>query len=138
MILDTVVALGLKVLDKVIPDPAAKAEAQYKLLQLQQQGSLAELEADTRLALAQAEINRAEAGNPSLLVSGWRPGAGWIAVAGLGYEYLLHPLLAWLSPLAGLPAPPSIETADLLLLLGGMLGLGTLRTAEKIQGVAAK
>ena len=131
-------SVGLKILDKVLPDPAAKAEAQYKLLQMQQSGSLEELKAETQLALAQAEINRAEAQNQSLFVSGWRPGAGWLAVAGFGYAILLRPLLAWLSPLLGLTAPPEVDIGDSLTLLFGMLGLGTLRTAEKIQGVAAK
>ena len=131
-----IIEAGLKILDKVLPDPAAKAEAQYRLLQLQQSGELAELEANVKLALGQQAVNAAEAQNPNLFVSGWRPSAGWIASAGLGYEFLGHPLLAWLSPLANLPAPPSIETGDLLTLLFGMLGLGTLRTVEKLQGKA--
>ena len=37
-------SIGEKVLDKVIPDPAAKAEAQAKLMEMAQKGQLAELE----------------------------------------------------------------------------------------------
>ena len=44
--IDDIIGVGMKILDKVIPDPAAKAEAQAKLLELQQQGRLAELQAD--------------------------------------------------------------------------------------------
>ena len=44
--IDDIIGVGMKILDKVIPDPAAKAEAQQKLIELQQQGQLAELQAD--------------------------------------------------------------------------------------------
>lgn len=44
--IDDIIGVGMKILDKVIPDPAAKAEAQAKLMELQQQGRLAELQAD--------------------------------------------------------------------------------------------
>jgi hypothetical protein len=131
-----IVEAGLRILEKVIPDPAAKAEAQYKLLQLAQTGELAELEAQTRLALGQIQVNQAEATNPNLFVSGWRPAVGWICAAGLGFQFLGSPLLAWISPLFNLTAPPTIALGDLLTLLVGMLGLGSLRTIEKLQGKA--
>lgn len=131
-----IIEAGLKILDKVLPDPAQRSEAQYRLLQLQAQGGLAELEADVKLAMGQIQTNIAEAGSPGLFVSGWRPGTGWVCLAGLGYQVLLKPLLSWLSPLAGLPIPPGIETSDLLILLTGMLGLGGYRTVEKLQGKA--
>jgi uncharacterized membrane protein (DUF106 family) len=56
---DDIISVGMKILDKVIPDPVAKAEAQAKLLEIQQQGKLAELQADT--AEAQELTKRAEA-----------------------------------------------------------------------------
>jgi hypothetical protein len=43
--LGAILSIGEKVLDKVMPDPNAKAEAQAKLMALAQQGQLAELEA---------------------------------------------------------------------------------------------
>ena len=57
--IDDIISVGMKILDKVIPDPTAKAEAQAKLLELQQQGRLAELQADT--AEAQELTKRQEA-----------------------------------------------------------------------------
>ena len=57
--IDDIINVGMKILDKVIPDPAQKAEAQAKLLELQQQGRLAEIAADT--AEAQELTKRAEA-----------------------------------------------------------------------------
>ena len=57
--IDDIIGVGMKILDKVIPDPEAKAAAQAKLVELQQQGRLAELQADT--AEQQELTKRAEA-----------------------------------------------------------------------------
>ncbi|MEY4402176.1 MAG: hypothetical protein RIR91_211 [Verrucomicrobiota bacterium] len=125
---------GLKVLDKVIPDPKAKAEAQLELLRLQQAGEFKALEADLQLALAQAKINEVEAAAPDLFRGGWRPGAGWVCVLGLGYQFLIQPLAAWGSSVNGWPMPPVLELADLTTLLFGLLGLGSLRSFDKVRG----
>jgi hypothetical protein len=134
-VLDLITGPIFKIIDKLIPDPAAKAAAQLKVLELNQNGDLKELDADLQVALAQAAINKAEADSPGLYKGGWRPGAGWVSVAGLGYTFLLQPLFAWYSGIMGWPAPPVLNVAELLTLLGGMLGLGTLRTVEKHNNV---
>lgn len=70
---------------------------------------------------------------------GWRPGAGWICVTGLGYAFLLRPILPWalkVCGVAGVPDLPAIDVMELLVLLGGMLGLGGLRTKERLAGKA--
>lgn len=123
------------VLDKVLPDATAAADAKLKALELAQRGELAVLDADTRLALAQLEVNKVEAGT-DLFRGGWRPAVGWMCVAGLGYQLVLRPLLPWLVRVAGgeVPDLPSIDTETLMVLLTGMLGLGTLRTFEKVKG----
>lgn len=131
-----IIEAGLKILDKVIPDPTAKADAQYRLLQLQQSGELAALEADTKAALAQADVDKVEAGSSDPFVRRWRPAVGWVCVGGLVWQFLACPLLTWLSSVFGVSPPPAIQTGDLITLLVGMLGLGGLRTAEKIKGVA--
>lgn len=120
--IDDAVAAGLKVLDKFVPDPEAKAKA----------------EADLRDALlsvdvAQAKINEKEAESNSLLVSGWRPAIGWIGAAGLTYQFVLRPFLVGL----GWDNLPSADTS-LMELVFAMLGFGGLRTFEKIKGVASK
>lgn len=135
MITDLVTA-SLKILEKVIPDPAAKAEAQYKLLALSQSGDLAQLEADLKLALAQTETNSLEAQSADPFVRRWRPAVGWVCCLGLVWQFLAGPLLGWISPLAGLPAPPALDLGDLITLLTGLLGLSGLRTWEKLQGKA--
>lgn len=128
--------IGSKILDKVIPDPAQKAEAKLKLLELQQAGELKVLDAEMQIALAQNETNKVEAADPSLFKSGWRPAVGWVCVAGLTYTFLGQPLLSWASGVWAIPAPPSLDMGDLFTLLAGMLGLGGFRTFEKFKRVA--
>lgn len=127
---------GLKVLDRVLPDPAQKAAAQLELLKLQQSGEFKQLEADLQLALAQTEVNKVEAASADPFKSGWRPAAGWVCVLGLLYQFLLQPLLAWGSVIQGYAAPPVLELGDLYGLLFGMLGLGAYRSFEKTKGKA--
>lgn len=127
--------IGLKILDKIIPDPAAKAEAKLKMLELQQQGAFKELDAEMQLALAQIDVNKTEASSPSLFKGGWRPATGWVCVMGLFYQFLGQPLLAWASTMYAFEPPPVLDTADLMTLLLGMLGLGAYRSYERINGV---
>lgn len=122
-----------KVLEKIIPDPQAKAAAQIKLLEITQSGELAKLAAETKLAEGQLEINKIEAGNANLFVSGWRPSIGWLCSLSLAYQFLIRPLLVTFGHEA-----PALDMGDLLTILLGMLGLGGLRSFEKIKGVAAK
>lgn len=98
----------------------------------------AQLQADTSLALGQIETNKLEAQQPGLFKGGWRPATGWICVLGLGYSFLLRPLLPWLVALSGatVPALPAIDIMELLILLGGLLGLGGMRMHERVKGKA--
>lgn len=126
-------------LDKLIPDPQAAAEAKLKAVEMAQRGELAALDAELRLAVGQLEVNKAEAANPSIFVSGWRPGVGWVCVLGFGVQFVIGPLAEWGSALAGHPVKfPALDLGTMMPLLLGMLGLSGMRTAEKIQGVAAK
>lgn len=132
----TLVPIVGGLLDKLIPDPSAASEAKLKALELAQKGELAYLDAEIRSALGQIEVNSKEADNANLFVSGWRPGAGWVCVAGLFYTFILQPILAWAAATRGVPAPPVIDTETLMVLLTGMLGLGGYRSLEKFRGVA--
>jgi Holin of 3TMs, for gene-transfer release len=127
---------ALKVLDKVLPDPQAKIQAQLELMRLQQAGEFKVLEADLQLALAQTKINEIEAAAPDVFRGGWRPAAGWVCVAGLGYQFLFQPLAAWSGGIQGWPPPPVLDLGDLYGLLFGMLGLGAYRSFEKTKGKA--
>lgn len=112
-----------RVLGAVLPDPAARERALRETLQ---QLAAADLK--------QMEVNAEEAKSASLFVAGWRPAIGWCCAAALGYQYLLMPLGGWIAAWSGLavPSPPSLDSSLWELMLG-MLGLGALRTVEKIK-----
>lgn len=129
MALDPVSALldiGGKVIDRVWPDPAQANAAKLELMKLQQSGELAQI-------AGQLEINKIEAANPNLFVSGWRPFIGWICGTGLAYQFLVYPIL-----IAFIPKIQQLDMGTLLTLLTGLLGLGAMRTVEKMNGVASK
>jgi hypothetical protein len=124
--------IGGKILDKVFPDPAQAANAKLELLKLQQSGDLATM-------TAQTDINKEEAKSSSVFVSGWRPAIGWVCALALAYQYLLRPLGGTIASIAGVTIPPLPGLDDnLWQLMMGMLGMGGLRTFEKLQGVASK
>ena len=135
MALDPVSALfevGSKVLDRVLPDPAQQAAAKLELMKLQQNGELAQI-------TGQMDINKVEAASSSLFVSGWRPSIGWVCGAGFAVQFVIGPLAEWGSALYGHPVKfPQMDTGTMMPLLLGMLGLGGLRTAEKLADKAAK
>ena len=137
-LMDIIVGPLFKIIDKVLPDPQAKAEMQLKILTMQQAGEFKELDAEVALAAQQNDINKVEAESPSLFKSGWRPAVGWTCVAGLVYQFLVMPILPWaVTAMGGQVANlPAIDNGTLMTLLGGLLGLGAMRTAEKIKGVA--
>lgn len=95
------------------------------------------LAAAVMIVQGQIDTNKAEAASPSVFTSGWRPFIGWICGMALAYQYLARPLAAWAFAIAGHPLPvmPGLDDS-LWELLFGMLGLGGLRTFEKIKGAA--
>lgn len=126
----------MPLLDKILPDASQKEAAKLKVLEMAQTGELAALDADVKMALGQMEINKAEA-TTDLYRGGWRPGVGWTCVAGLVYQFLLMPILPWIATVAGwnVPPLPAIDNETLMVLLTGMLGLGGLRSFEKVKGI---
>jgi hypothetical protein len=134
MALDPVTAaldIGGKLIDRLFPDPTQKAAAQLQLLQLQQSGDLA-------VMTAQTDVNKVEAGNTSLFVSGWRPAVGWLCVAACGWNWIGLPIANFAIAACGYQSL-NIHPADInemLPILTGMLGIGGLRTLEKLNGKA--
>ena len=87
--------------------------------------------------LAQLEVNKAEAAHKSVFVAGWRPFVGWVCGVALAYHFILSPLLQFGFALAGMKQElPEFEFSQLSTVLMGMLGLGGLRTFEKMKGVS--
>jgi len=117
-------------LDKFIPDADEKAKLAHEI------ATMAEKQAH-ELALAQIEVNKAEAASGSVFKGGWRPFIGWVCGIAFLYHFVLQPLLLFAIAVAGvqLPALPEFDMNTLLTVLGGLLGLGSLRTFEKTKGV---
>lgn len=119
-----------EILDRVLPDPTAAAEAKTRLIELAQAGELEVLRAETEIAKGQIGVNTVEAAG-DWFRAGWRPAAGWVCVVALAYQYLICPL----SPLwTGGQQLPQVDSSDLMTLLLGMLGLGGFRTFERVRG----
>jgi len=118
------------ILDKVIPDSDMKAKLAHEI------ATMSDTHAQQAL-LAQLEINKAEAASGSLFKGGWRPAVGWICAIAFGYHFVLQPLLVFVLTASGVDLPdlPEFDMGTLLTVLGGMLGIGGLRTVEKTKGL---
>lgn len=103
---------------------------------------LREKELDQRLDLAQLEVNKSEASTGSLFIGGWRPAIGWTcAIALFSYyvPYVLAATILWVVQViqtGQLVSRPDLGIADLMGLVFTMLGMSTLRSTEKMKGVA--
>lgn len=88
--------------------------------------------------IIQTEINKIEAQHRSLFVAGWRPFIGWVCGSSLLYNYVLRDLICYGVTLydASIALPPALQMEHLITILLGMLGLGGLRTYEKLNGKA--
>ena len=127
----SMVSAGLKIIDKVIPDADAKNRAKETF-------ELEVLKLATSESATQAQVNAVEASHPSLFVSGWRPFCGWISALGFAWATLGQPVFSWVYTVAThQPAPVIVLPMDVLMTtLLGLLGLGSLRTIERLKGVA--
>ena len=139
LLLGSIFNIGRSILDRVFPDPQARAAAELELLKAQQEGAFREMDAELQRSLAQTNINAVEAANTSLFVAGWRPAVGWIGVLALGYQYLVRPIVPWLLQSTGHPVPelPGLD-GGLFELVSLMLGLGGMRSYEKLKTKAAE
>ena len=119
-----------KILDKAIPDQDLKRKLSHEI------ATMSEKHAQD-LALAQIEVNAAEAASGSLFKGGWRPFVGWVCGIAFCYHFILQPVIIFIVALIGMEIPdlPSFEMGTLLTVLGGMLGIGSLRTYEKQKGL---
>ncbi len=120
---DAVSAVG-NVFDKLFTSDEEKDQARAVMEKIRQQPQI-----------LQAEINRIEAAHRSVFVAGWRPFIGWVCGFGFLWAFLLHPLFMWIVAIRGLDVtPPTIVTDNMMELVLALLGLGALRSAEKMSG----
>lgn len=127
-------------IERFFPDPEKKAAAQLELLRMQQNGDLAQLAAETDLAKLQIQTNIEEAKSTNWWVAGWRPAIGWVCGAGLAYAALVEPFArfaakVWFGYTGDFPV---IDTDLTMQILMGMLGLGAMRSVEKVKGAEGK
>ena len=121
-ILTSLISPVTSLLDKVIEDKDTKNNIAFEL------ATMAERHAQ-ELAKGQLEVNKVEAAHKNLFVAGWRPAIGWICGFALLYSTILSPIIGiWFTV-------PAVDSSLLTTVLMGMLGLGAMRTAEKVKGV---
>lgn len=98
-----------------------------------------QLAAAVMVVQGQLDVNKAEAGNPNVFVSGWRPAIGWVCGAACAWNWVGLPMAKLGLALGGVEI--TLEPADIsemMPILLGMLGLSGFRSYEKVKGVAAK
>jgi hypothetical protein len=135
--------LGNSIIERIWPDPEQQAKAKQALDELHQRGELAEMAAAAGLDQQQIEVNKLEAANPSLFVSGWRPALGWICDIAIAVYFIprfvigmvFWSKLAW-DAQGVLPPMPEMGVSDILGLIATLLGSSWLRYKEKQQGIA--
>jgi|TARA_R110000751_G_scaffold196652_1_gene301871 hypothetical protein len=130
-IISTLMPIVTDVIGRFLPEnPQKRAEAEREI-------TAALTEHLAKIDLAQIEVNKVEAASRSVWTSGWRPCVGWVCAAALGYTYVLQPILVFILAQTGhLVEMPALDIGGLMPILMGMLGLGGLRSYEKVKGVA--
>ena len=122
-LIDSVVGIAGKVLDKFVEDKDLKAKLQHEMnMQLHDAN------------LAQIEVNKAEAASASIFKGGWRPFVGWVCGVAMLYHFLLQPIIVFILSASGVTFDlPQFDMGSLMTILMGLLGLGGLRSFEKFR-----
>ena len=118
------------ILDKVIPDKDLRERLSHEI------ATMAEKHAQAQV-MAQIEVNKVEAAHSSVFVSGWRPAIGWICAMGMAGNFLVIPFANMALELSKTGVTiPMIALSEMMPVLMGMLGLGAMRTVEKVKAVS--
>lgn len=134
--IDDAIVAGSKLIDDVVTRiwPDATEIEKQKIIQVTEQAKQ-----EMASVLGQLDINKAEAGHPSVFVAGWRPFLGWVGGSSILYNFLLAPVLNGLVGIFGIP-PVFVPTPteQIMSLIGGMTGLVVSRSYDKGKGVDTK
>lgn len=121
----------MDVAGRFLPEDKEKRAAAEREIEAQLTTHLAKID------LAQLDINKTEAAHRSVFVSGWRPMIGWTCGAAMALNFLIFPLASFVLAQTGhLVELPNLDMTQMMPVLMGMLGLGGLRTVEKIKQVS--
>ncbi len=122
--------LVTEVVGAFLPENAEKKAAALRDIESKLSEHLAKID------LAQLDINKTEAAHRSIFVAGWRPFIGWTCGVALAYTYVAQPVLTFVLAAAGVVLDlPALDLGAMMPVLMGMLGLGGLRTFEKLKGL---
>lgn len=125
-----ILEVGGKILDKIIPDANERAKAKEELAK-------AVNDQDFQLAMAQIMVNQEEAKSDNLFKSGWRPFVGWTCGTAFALHFVIFPIADKIMISLGHQALAiPFDMSTLMTVLGGLLGIGGMRTYEKMRGVA--
>ena len=118
------------ILDKVIPDKDFREKLAHEIATMAEQHTQAQV-------MAQIEVNKVEAAHSSMFVAGWRPAIGWICALGMAGNFLVIPFANMALELSKTGVViPMIALSEMMPVLMGMLGLGAMRTVEKVKAVS--
>ncbi len=132
----SVLDFGSKIIDRIWPDPAQRDLAKLELFKAQQAGDFKEMDQAFEASKNQIDVNKTEASNVNIFVSGWRPFIGWTCGAAFAYKFVVAPAVAFALAAFGHPVNlPVLDFGEMNTVLLGMLGLGGMRTLERIKGV---
>jgi hypothetical protein len=121
----------MEVAGRFLPEDKEKRAAAEREIEAQLTMHLAKID------LAQLEINKVEAASRSVFVSGWRPAVGWCCVTAMSLNFVVFPLASFVLAQTGhLVELPTLDMSEMMPVLMGLLGLGGLRTVEKIKQVS--
>ena len=129
-LLNSLIGPATNLLDKFIEDKDQKAKLAHEL------ATMADKMAHEQ-QLAQIAVNKEEAASGSIFKGGWRPFIGWVCGIAFFYHFVLNPIILFVIAIIGIEIPelPNFNMNTLLTVLGGMLGIGSLRTYEKQKGL---
>lgn len=141
MSLDPITALldiGRTALDKFVANPQAKAEALFKLQELAAKQDSEQLQAEVQRIMGQIEINKTEAASEDKFTKRPRPFIMWVCGISLAYSFLIEPFMRFIAQVIfHYSGPfPVLQMGELTTILMGLLGLGAMRTLEKVKGVS--
>ena len=129
-LISSILPVAGEVIDRLVPDKHGAAKAKQQL-------EAALVQAEVSGLLGQIEINKTEAASRSVFVAGWRPFIGWSCGAAMAYSYVAQPILAFALAQSGyLIELPRVELGEMMPVLLGMLGLGGMRSFEKLKGIS--
>ena len=122
--------MNLAILGPVIKEAGTAIDKIFTSDDERNQAKIAMKELDLAIDKGQIEINKTEAAHKSIFVAGWRPFIGWVCGCALAYHFILHPIVEAFVDI------PDIDAGMLMHLVLAMLGMGGMRTYEKMRGVS--